>query len=132
MNDYELSTWIFSLLSDLDSLSDQTIESCAAILMNLGLRTRGMKECVKDATRTLAVLNELIENDNNQVKTYVNGLLYSLFSDEGMREKARMIGMEEQLIYLKEVSGDQLAKQIEFVIQRLNSGFLRNDYRRAR
>jgi hypothetical protein len=65
-------------------------------------------------------LNELIDIENVQVKTYVNGCLYSLFADRQMREHARNIGMESQLQYLKQISDDSLAKQIDFVIEKLS------------
>jgi hypothetical protein len=112
------------MLQDIDTLSEDTIVPSCAILMNLGLRTQGIKECTKDSSLTLTILNLLMESENNQIKTYVNGLLYSLFSDRGMRTRAREVGMEEQLIYMKEVSDDQLKIQIDFVIQKLNSGCL--------
>jgi LisH domain-containing protein ARMC9 len=118
----ELSTWIITLLQDLENVSEATIEAGAALLMNLCLRTNGVKECVRDPTRTLVVISELIEHDNIQVKTYVNGLLYSLFADDAMRQKARMIGMDEQLRQMKSSSDENLRKQIEFVIERLESG----------
>nr|KAJ3422468.1 LisH domain-containing protein armc9 [Polyrhizophydium stewartii] len=114
-------TYLQNLLKDLDTLSDYTIEYGSALLMNLCLRTRGKQECAQDPGLTLAILNELIEHDNIQVKTYVNGALYSLLSEPAIREQARAIGMEEQLKYLRQVSDEQLVKQIDFVIEKLTS-----------
>jgi len=36
------------------------------------------------------VLNELLEHENMQVRTFVNGTLYSLFSRATIREQARV------------------------------------------
>jgi NAD dependent epimerase/dehydratase family enzyme len=90
--------------------------------MNLCLRTQGKKEACMNRTQTLKILNELIDHENIQVKTYVNGCLYSLFADSGMREIAQNNGMESQLQYLKQVADDSLAKQIDFVIEKLTRG----------
>lgn len=123
MNNLELSTWILTLFEDLEGLSENTVLHASALLMNLCQRTKGMKECVRDPSATLSILNELIEHDNVQIKTYVNGLLCSLFADEGMRIKARMIGMKEQLTYMKTMCDESMGKQIDFVIEKLASGY---------
>jgi hypothetical protein len=111
------------MLQDIDTLTEDTVINSCAILMNLCLRSQGIKECTKDPSFSLTILNLLMESENNQIKTYVNGLLYSLFGDKAMRIRAREVGMEEQLNYMKEVSDDQLKIQIDFVIQKLNSGY---------
>ena len=46
----------------------------------------------------LKVLNELLEHENMQVRTFVNGTLYSLFSRASIREQAKV---KEKLIFLK-------------------------------
>eukprot|EP00842_Homolaphlyctis_polyrhiza_P002553 jgi/Hompol1/3299/HPOL_003191-RA len=109
------------MLQDLEPLSEYTIEYASALMMNLCLRTLGKQECSEHPQQTLKILNELIEHDNVQVKTYANGTLYSVLSEKAVRECARSIGMEEQLSYLRQVSDEQLVKQIDFVIERLNS-----------
>lgn len=121
MNDLQTVSDLLHMLRNLDSLSEYSIEYGSALLMNLCLRTKGKLECVKDPGATLKILNELIEHDNVQVKTYVNGALYSLLSDRGMREKGQALGLEEQLKYMQQSSDAQLAKQVEFVIDRLSS-----------
>ena len=52
----------------------------------------------------------------------MNGTLFSIFSEPPIREEARAIGMEDQLKYLKEASDEQLVRQIDFVLEKLNSG----------
>ena len=121
MNKEHVVTFLQEVFKDLDNLSEYTIEYGSALMMNLCLRTAGRKECIANPERTLHVLNELIEHDNVQVKTYVNGTLYSILSEPSLKEQARAIGLEEQLKYLLQVSDEQLVKQIEFVIERLNN-----------
>jgi hypothetical protein len=122
MNHSETITYLSTILQDLESLSEYSIEYGAALFMNLCLRSKGKKEACSNPELTLKILNELIDHDNVQVKTYVNGCLYSLFADAGMREHAQSIGMESQLQYLKQMADESLAKQIDFVIEKLTRG----------
>jgi LisH domain-containing protein ARMC9 len=122
MNESETITFLLKLLNNLDNLSEYSIEYGSALLMNLCLRSKGLKEACSNPELTLKILNELIDHENVQVKTYVNGCLYSLFSDKKMREHAQNIGMESQLQYLKQMVDESLVKQIDFVIERLGQG----------
>ncbi|KAI8907350.1 hypothetical protein EDD86DRAFT_227980 [Gorgonomyces haynaldii] len=121
MNDLQMVSYLVDILQDLEDLSEYSIEYGAALLMNLCLRSKGKQEACQNPPKILKTLNQLIEHDNSQVKTYVNGCLYSLFSDEYIREEGKKIGMEEQLMYMKQFSDEQLSKQIDFVIEKLNS-----------
>ncbi|KAJ1337129.1 hypothetical protein BSLG_006602 [Batrachochytrium salamandrivorans] len=121
MNKFNTIDYLHMILKDVDSLSEYTIEYASALMMNLCLRTVGKQQCASNPEQTLSVLNGLIENDNIQVKTYVNGTLYSILSNPEIRDRARAIGMEEQLGYLRQISDDQLVKQIDFVIEKLKT-----------
>ena len=48
--------------------------------MNLSLRSLGKTKCEDPKEEVLKVLNDLLEHDNLQVRTFVNGSLYSLLS----------------------------------------------------
>lgn len=48
------------------------------------------------------MLNELLEHENDQVRTYVNGTLYSIFRRRSLRLQAKEFGMEEVLKYLSQ------------------------------
>ncbi|KAJ3354461.1 LisH domain-containing protein armc9 [Kappamyces sp. JEL0680] len=119
MNKAQMITYLSTILSDLESLSEYSVEYGSALFMNLCLRTQGKIEACANPDVTIRILNDLIDHDNVQVKTYVNGCLYSLFADRAMREKAQSIGMESQLQYLKQLADDSLARQIDFVIEKL-------------
>ncbi|KAJ3250016.1 LisH domain-containing protein armc9, partial [Borealophlyctis nickersoniae] len=123
MNTLHLIPYLLTLLSDLDGLSEYTIQYGTALFMNLCLRTAGKKACCElvDPERTLKVLMELSECENLQVKTYVNGTLYSILSDPTLREHARAIGLGDMLQYLRGVSDEGLVRQIDFVIEQLNA-----------
>jgi hypothetical protein len=119
MNQSQMITYLRKILDDLDSLSEYSIEYGAALFMNLCLRTKGKQEACQHPKQTLKILHELIDHENIQVKTYVNGCLYSLFSDENMRNLALANGFETQLQYLKQYADESLSKQIDFVIDKL-------------
>jgi hypothetical protein len=122
MNRAQMITYLSSILADLESLSEYSIEYGSALFMNLCLRAHGKREACSNPELTIKILNELIDYDNIQVKTYVNGCLYSLFADKSIRDHAQSIGMESQLQYLKQMADESLARQIDFVIDKLVNG----------
>ncbi|KAJ7993439.1 hypothetical protein DPEC_G00272450 [Dallia pectoralis] len=114
--------WLVEELRDSDCLSDYTLEYAVALLMNLCLRTRGKMECAKNAKSILKVLTDLLGHENQQIRPYVNGALYSILAVPAVREEAREMSMEEILgCYSREENPD-LNRQIEFIIKQLNSG----------
>lgn len=98
--------WIVETIRDeLDSLCDYTLEYATALLMNLSLRVEGKNKC-EHIPGILEVLNELIENDNLQVRTHVNGTLYSLLTRSSLKHVALQLGMNEMLEYLMQNSDE--------------------------
>ena len=99
-----------------ETLSEYSIEYTTALFMNLSLRSAGKTRCEdpkvliifyikklfsikilkytikinKKKEDVLSVLNELLEHENMQVRTFVNGTLYSLFSRPAIREQAKV------------------------------------------
>ena len=65
------------------------MEYATALLMNLSLRNRGKDECEKLATEQqiniLKVLSDMMEHDNLQVRTHVNGTLYSILTRQSLK-----------------------------------------------
>ncbi|KAJ3341180.1 LisH domain-containing protein armc9 [Gonapodya sp. JEL0774] len=120
LNTLGMVTWLVqSLLSDPDSLSEYTIEYACSLLMNLVLRSRGRREASGIADACLRVLSELGENPSIQVRTYVNGTLFGLLSDAHARECARAAGFDGVLGYWAAREGGGIARQVEFVRQKL-------------
>jgi hypothetical protein len=94
----DMIKWIANVLqNEGQSLSDYSIEYATALLMNLSLRAAGKDKCEDPEIDLLTVLNELVEHENLQVRTYVNGTLYSIFTRKKLREKAKPLGMVESL-----------------------------------
>lgn len=97
----DMIKWISGVLkNEGDQLSDYSIEYATALLMNLSLRSSGKDKCEEPTISLLQVLNDLVEHDNLQVRTYVNGTLYSIFTRKKLREEAKELGMPEVLQYL--------------------------------
>lgn len=87
----ELISWLFDLLTDTEVLSDYTIENAVALMMNLCLRTAGKQKCALEVKRGLKVLSDLLGNSNNEIKPYVNGILYSILKVPSIKEHAKAI-----------------------------------------
>lgn len=102
MIEAELIAWIVEALGTADTtgggdygLSDYSVEYGTALLMNLSLRPAGKLQAERENVPTLAVLNALLEMDNPQVRTYVNGTLYSVLTRPVLKDQARAMGMDE-------------------------------------
>src|SRR5687767_13216550 len=95
MIEVDVIKWLAVAMSDLDSLSEFSLEYGAALLMNLSLRNSGKLKCFSQQFDILQVLNDLLEHENPRVRTYVNGTLYSVLSLKEMKERAKEMGMED-------------------------------------
>ena len=63
-------------------LSDYSLEYATALLMNLSLRNSGKDMCERLAPHfnIVKVLSDMMEHENLQVRTHVNGTLYSILT----------------------------------------------------
>ena len=114
----DLIKWISAVLrNEADQLTDYSIEYATALLMNLSLRDAGKDKCEEPDIELLNVLNDLVEHENLQVRTYVNGTLYSIFTRKKLREEAKELGMPEVLQYLMEQSDEQFKRQIQYILE---------------
>jgi hypothetical protein len=95
-----------------ETVSFYTMEYATALLMNLSLRTAGKDKIEYSTTDILMVLNNLLEHENLQVRTYVNGTLYSILTRSKLKERALRLGMDEALRYLMAESDDHFKRQI--------------------
>jgi hypothetical protein len=119
--------WLISVLQDQESLSDYSLHYTSALLMNLCLRTSGKLRCVTLAGKVLKALNDLLEHEDVEVRSYVNGTLYSILAIPQIREEARAMGMEEILAALVQSSEAGLASQLEYIIKQLKSDEVSDD-----
>ncbi|NWU19601.1 ARMC9 protein, partial [Dyaphorophyia castanea] len=113
--------WLVDVLIDPDCLSDYNLEYCAALLMNLCLRSAGKKICASIPNHTLRVLSGLLGHENLKIQSYVNGALYSILAIPSVREEAKEMGMEEILRCFIKERNEEMDRQIEYVIKQLNS-----------
>ena len=117
----EAIKWLLDLLGTVDQLSEYTIEYAVALLMNLCLRSAGKRRCVGDATNILQTLSNLLGHDNEQVRTYIHGTLYSLLSNISIRKAAQAMGMESAIKAQIEVSNNpKLVVQLEYILQQMD------------
>lgn len=89
--------------------------------MNLSLRTAGKDKIEKSQLDIIAILNNLLEHENTQVRTYVNGTLYSILTRKKLKEHALQLGMEEALKYLMQNSDEHFKRQIQYILDQLHS-----------
>ena len=90
----------------MDQLSDYTLEYATALLMNLSLRAEGKNKC-EGISDILQVLSELLESENLQVRTHVNGTLYSVLTRSSLKQQANQLGMADMLDYVMSNSDEQ-------------------------
>ncbi len=127
MIDADIIAWLARMLSEVDSLSQYSVEYGTALLMNLSLRTAGKGKCAEPDIAILDVLSQLMESDSLQVRTYVNGTLYSILVRAPLKEKAREIGLPESLEALIEHSDGTLARQINYILEQLEAPPVEDD-----
>ncbi|NXO63945.1 ARMC9 protein, partial [Phainopepla nitens] len=113
--------WLVDVLIEPDCLSDYNLEYCAALLMNLCLRSAGKKICASIPNHMLRVLSGLLDHENPKIQSYVNGALYSILAIPSVREEAKEMGMEEILRCFIKERNEEMVRQMEFVIKQLNS-----------
>lgn len=81
--------------------------------MNLSLRSLGREKCEEPGVRVLEILQELLEHENMQVRTFVNGTLYSLLGRPKLKEQSKQLSLLQYLIHLKENSDERFIKQLQ-------------------
>lgn len=99
---------------------DFSLEFTSALLMNLMLRAAGRKRCKE--LGAFGVLMKLIEHPNLQVRTHVNGTLYTLLGVPSQRVEAQRLGAEATFRAALEalpLEFDLLRRQLEFLLQQL-------------
>jgi hypothetical protein len=100
-------------------LSEYTVEYATALLMNLSVRTLGKIKCEDPEVKILDAMNNLLENENQQVRSYVNGTLYSVLSRPALRERALQMGMDEMMRQLMKDADEEFRTQVEYILEQL-------------
>lgn len=115
------SAWLHTLLTGWEDLPSPTLRYATALLMNLSLRTAGRKRILEagGTEGILRLLGSILECGDPEVRTFVNGTLYSLFGMKSVREWGRRLGMEDLLKYVRGGCDEVLVRQIDFVLGQL-------------
>ena len=121
MIELDMIDWLGLVLkNELHSVSYYSLEYATALLMNLSLRTLGKDKIQGSSIDLLQVLNHLLQHENTQVRTYVNGTLYSLLTRKKLKERAIELRMDSKLAGLKENSDEHFKRQIQYILEQLN------------
>lgn len=122
MIEIDMLDWLAKLLkSDADTISYYTLEYATALLMNLSLRTAGKAKIEDSSVDLIRVLNGLLEHENTQVRTYVNGTLYSILTRQKLKEKAYAIGLDQTLKELMRNTDMHFKRQIQYILDQLDN-----------
>jgi ketosteroid isomerase-like protein len=122
MIEQEMLEWLSKLLkSDADAISYYTLEYATALLMNLSLRTAGKAKIESSSIDLIRVLHGLIEHENTQVRTYVNGTLYSILTRQKLKERAYSIGLDQALKELMRTTDMHFKRQIQYILDQLEN-----------
>ncbi|CAG9316744.1 ARMC9_2 [Blepharisma stoltei] len=120
MIELNMLDWLMKILKyDLDNIGDYTLEYAAALLMNLSLRKAGKNKLEEHASDVMTMLNKFLNHSNTQVKTYINGTLYSILTRQSMKEAAIKIGMEKRLRNLSINAEESIKRQISFILEQI-------------
>merc|ERR1719473_983428 len=118
------------MLRDAELLPEFSLEFGTALLMNLALRTSGKVACERTEGRCLNLLNDLMEHENTQVRTHVNGTLYSLLGRSRIQQEAQALGLQDAIEATLAVTQDKLyRKQLEYLQAQLSAPVVREDER---
>jgi hypothetical protein len=124
-----LIEWTVNLLGRADKLSEYTLRYSLALLMNLCLRQEGKQRCVTLLPQPIHVLIDLIDHDNNEIRSYVNGILYSILELKEIRQVAIDMDLVDVLQSVMRESPPDLQGQLEFLLGRFQPVANGNDER---
>ena len=76
----------------------------------------------------IKVLSDLMEHDNLQVRTHINGTMYSVLTRQALKDEANQLGLGEMLDYLIQAQQDksyageaeeQMQRQMQYIYNQL-------------
>ena len=117
MIELKVIEWLTTVLRKYEDLSEYSLEYSSALLMNLSLRTSGKDVCEK--LDILPLLSSLVNHENPNLRTYINGTLYSIFTRVSLKQKALKMGFDKILKQLHDSSEEAFRKQIFFILEQL-------------
>ena len=100
-----------------NSLCAYSLDYFTALLMNLCLRKEGREACENIDLNIFEVLDSLLQFESNQVRTFVNGILFSILTSPKLKQKIRESQFLDKLRTLKERVQKRFQKQIDCIIE---------------
>lgn len=91
--------------------------------MNLSLRKDGKTACEEANIDIMKILNILLTHESLQVKTFVNGTLYSILTKKTIKQRAKQIDLEQKLLEQKANLDERFQQQIDYIIEQLNKEY---------
>ncbi len=85
-----LIPWILTMLKEPDRFDVYTLEYLTALLMNLSLRSEGRRVFQDPKLGALQVLASLLNVENVEVLSHINGTLYSILGLPTVRAQAKV------------------------------------------
>jgi hypothetical protein len=118
----DVIAWITNVfIKECENISEYTLEYGLALLMNLSLRVTGRDRCEKVSNKLLKILINYLHSESIQVRTCINGTLYSLLKRKKMKLEAKKLGLEKMLNSQLQNPNEQMKKQIQYILEELNS-----------
>jgi len=119
MINHDLIRWIIETMkSEKGIMSEYSLEYATALFMNLSLRTEGKKKC-EERIFVLETLMSYLQHSNIQVRTFVNGSLYSLFTRKKLRLQALELGIDIVLRRIVNNEDERIRNQIKYILEQL-------------
>lgn len=100
-----------------NSLCAYSLDYFTALLMNLCLRKEGREACEALDLNIFEVLDSLLQFESNQVRTFVNGILFSILTSPKLKQKIKESHFLDKLRALKERVHKRFQKQIDCIIE---------------
>lgn len=120
--DLDVILWVTNtFIASSNSISDYTLEYGLALLMNLSLRSSGRDKCELVSEKLLRILIIHLKSESIQVRTCINGTLFSLLKRQKIKLEARALGLEKLLASQLQNPNEQMKKQIQYILDELKS-----------
>lgn len=114
----DLVATCFTILDkEKNSLCAYSLDYFTALLMNLCLRKEGREQCENISLNIFDILDNLLQFESNQVRTFVNGILFSILTSPKLKQQIRETQFLDKLRALKDRVQKRFQKQIDCIIE---------------
>eukprot|EP01017_Pseudomicrothorax_dubius_P034826 TRINITY_DN4812_c0_g2_i1.p1 TRINITY_DN4812_c0_g2~~TRINITY_DN4812_c0_g2_i1.p1 ORF type:complete len:335 (+),score=82.50 TRINITY_DN4812_c0_g2_i1:789-1793(+) len=102
---------------------DQSLEYSIALLMNMSLKKEGRVIFEQNMEASFTLIEKYSDHKDSQIKSFVNGVLFSLLRSQAFLQEARKRKLDEKLETIMEKSKKEeaLRVQLEYIIAALQN-----------